>query len=537
MGKQPQAPWGYQCPYREACPHLEGMSTEWMWLRHQEDVLEKDQLRRQVAELVMGCRQEERSNGQLRQENAELKAQLHALHRKQFKAGPKSSGEDSAQEPAREKKKRGAPMGPAPWTRRRPEHVDRRIKVPAPKKCSRCGCRRLLFCKERFEHLQEDMVLCPRTQVTCFEHQQAWCPVCKRPVLQAAQGELLGSYIGPVAKSAAVYLHQAIGMSIRNVQKIMTRMFGLSMVPASVLGFEKAACAKGQSLYEDLHRKIQASAYLHADETTWRVNGQNHWLWYAGHGELAYFRIDPHRSSEAACAVIGADFGGVLNTDDLASYNAVPARARQSCLAHPLRLAREALEKIKALKEAAPVDERSARFVNKARTFLKEACELGRKLRQTPVLPKEARALKDRFWGRLKRMCAPELVWEPAEQLRCRLQKQGRNLLTFIDHPEVEPTNNQAEQSLRRSVILRKVTFGNRSEAGAERQAMLSSLILTGQRQGRDARAALESLWTEPAPQAQAAFYRQPTPRKQARRNKKNAAARRHRNHDPPNTS
>jgi Transposase IS66 family len=37
----------------------------------------------------------------------------------------------------------------------------------------------------------------------------------------------------------------------------------------------------------------------------------------------------------------------------------------------------------------------------------------------------------------------------------------------FIDHKGVEPTNNSAEQALRRAVQCRKISFGNRSDAGA----------------------------------------------------------------------
>jgi hypothetical protein len=32
----------------------------------------------------------------------------------------------------------------------------------------------------------------------------------------------------------------------------------------------------------------------------------------------------------------------------------------------------------------------------------------------------------------------------------------------FLDHPEVPPTNNLAEQALRPLVVLRKLTFGSR---------------------------------------------------------------------------
>lgn len=57
MPKRAETPYGYECPYRNACPHLQGMSTEWMWLRRQEDVqerhqwwLRKEQLLRQLLE-------------------------------------------------------------------------------------------------------------------------------------------------------------------------------------------------------------------------------------------------------------------------------------------------------------------------------------------------------------------------------------------------------------------------------------------------------------------------------------------------------
>jgi hypothetical protein len=348
----------------------------------------------------------------------------------------------------------------------------------------------------------------------CFDHQQAWCPECRRDVIQAAPGELIGAYIGPVAKSAAVYLRYGIGLSYRNVQKILTDLFGLSMVPASVVGFDRRACAKGQGLYEDLHQKIEASEYLHADETSWRVDGKGAWLWYAGHAELAYFHVDAHRSGEVAQAVIGPRFEGVLNTDDYAAYNGVRVGARQSCLAHPLRDAREAQKLIESLQDKAPVAAPAKGFITRAKEFLEKLCQIGRQLRQGTLSRKQGACLKSPFQSQLRRLCAKELTWEPAETLRARLWKQRGCLLTFLDHPQIEPTNNQAEQSLRRSVILRKITFGSRSSEGARRHAVLTSLVMTAQRQGRDARAAVEALFTQPPSVVRKAFYRQGKPKR-----------------------
>ena len=42
-------------------------------------------------------------------------------------------------------------------------------------------------------------------------------------------------------------------------------------------------------------------------------------------------------------------------------------------------------------------------------------------------------------------------------------------LFTFLEHENVEPTNNFAERTLRLFVLIRKITYGNRSATGAHR--------------------------------------------------------------------
>ncbi|PJB49231.1 MAG: hypothetical protein CO103_06250 [Chloroflexi bacterium CG_4_9_14_3_um_filter_45_9] len=58
--------------------------------------------------------------------------------------------------------------------------------------------------------------------------------------------------------------------------------------------------------------------------------------------------------------------------------------------------------------------------------------------------------------------------------------KHNQELFTFLDNPAVEPTNNRAERQLRPNVIMRKVTFGNRSALGAFNHAVIMSIIQTG---------------------------------------------------------
>jgi transposase len=59
-------------------------------------------------------------------------------------------------------------------------------------------------------------------------------------------------------------------------------------------------------------------------------------------------------------------------------------------------------------------------------------------------------------------------------QNRFRLHRE--KLLTFLDYPDVPPTNNASEQAIRTSVIHRKVTNGFRSAEWVRRPMRICSL-------------------------------------------------------------
>ena len=60
--------------------------------------------------------------------------------------------------------------------------------------------------------------------------------------------------------------------------------------------------------------------------------------------------------------------------------------------------------------------------------------------------------------------------------------------------PGLDATNNLAEREIRPAVIARKLSAGNRTEAGAETHAVLAGILRTCRRQGRDILGALVDL-------------------------------------------
>ena len=67
-------------------------------------------------------------------------------------------------------------------------------------------------------------------------------------------------------------------------------------------------------------------------------------------------------------------------------------------------------------------------------------------------------------------------------------------LTTFLHHHDVDGTNNAAERALRPAVVMRKITGGSRSAAGAEAWASLASVMRTAEQQGRDVLDTLKTL-------------------------------------------
>jgi transposase len=75
-----------------------------------------------------------------------------------------------------------------------------------------------------------------------------------------------------------------------------------------------------------------------------------------------------------------------------------------------------------------------------------------------------------------------------------RLERHKGEILTFLYIKDIDPHNNHAEQQIRPDVIFRKITFGNRSAAGAENHGVLSTILQTAKLNGMEQIATLEKI-------------------------------------------
>jgi len=249
------------------------------------------------------------------------------------------------------------------------------VPVAAPTVCPHCQTQGLSPIQKTHVQLQEDIVLQPRTVVTEYVHQLAYCPRCRREVFQTAPGELRNCQIGPLTQAAAVYLLHEVKLSYRDVRKVFDGLFGMPLVPASAMAFSHRTAERGTNLYEDLRNKIQAAETAHGDETHWRIDGQGAFLWYAGNERLGLFHADRSRGADVAVSIFGSAFAGGLIADGYAAYNAVNPKHRKTCLAHLMRKANEIADRIE-LMPPKQRDARALRFCRSSAKFMAICCRI-----------------------------------------------------------------------------------------------------------------------------------------------------------------
>lgn len=480
-----------QCPNKEGCPHLGFASCREILDerdRLTRQVEYKDRLLRLAAEEIEKLKAEvDKLKGQKQYLEAKLKRRLS----QDFGISKKHQDPDDTEQPIagnddeEPKRKRGAPKGHRGATRKKPEHVDHVVDV-YPTRCPICGNANLTPAREVAEHIQEDIVI-PLAAVTRFRHHHAYCPACKKVISGFSEEEQKWAYIGPAAKATAGFLRYGAKLSYGTVRKIMKGLFGLDVTESALVGFDNALCDKGLPLYDALKDKLRFSEISYTDETGWRKGAQRMWLWCFTNPEIAVYHIDESRGSKVPKAFLGDEYPGIIVSDFFSAYGPLKAGGKAKCAAHLMRTARDLM---RDLPQDAPVQA----FCGKLIEIMKCGIEAHKEFLANRIGREELGGRKKQISKKIGELAQAEQQNKETENLRRRIAKHHDEILTFLHNPKVEPTNNRAERQLRPNVIMRKLTFGNRSDRGIKNHALIMSLVETAKLNGRDPRNLLLSL-------------------------------------------
>ena len=377
----------------------------------------------------------------------------------------------------RRRKKPGRKRGHLGVRRPAPERIDRREEHRA-ESCPFCGGD-LQLCQETRTRYVEDIPLPEQLQPQVTEHtiHRDWCPKCQKQVEPKVPDALPGATLGNRVLVLAAWLHYALGNTLSQITEVFNFHLQLKISAGGLVQMFYRLQEILYAWYEQIQQQALNSAVLHADESGWRVNGKTHWLWCFTTRDLTYYMIDRCRGSPALMKFFIREFAGTLISDFWGAYNAVQCALRQTCLVHLLRDL-DFAEQYKRPGKDWP------QFAKKLRRLVRDAIRLWR--RQEKLAPERYAARRDLLHRRLRELI--ETTWKDSQARRLvkRLRRHQDDLFTFVDQPGVPFDNNAAERAIRPAVIIRKNSYGNRSERGADVQAVLMSVFRTLKQRGHD---------------------------------------------------
>lgn len=374
------------------------------------------------------------------------------------------------------------------YARPREEQVDERVEH-AVEQCPECG-RKL---EGGWEHASRQ-VLEVVVQKRVVEHvfMARRCGVCQKRWIPSAAECGLGVQgkrrFGASVQALAAWLHSEGRTPLQTIRKFLQEACDLHVSTGEVLNLLEGVKRAGKTELEGLREQLRQAPAVCADETGWREDGRNGYLWGFFTPEVRYYEFRDTRAGQVPVDVLGEEYAGTVICDFYAGYNRM--QMLQRCWPHLLRDAKELAELNADRPEVVAWEPALRDLYREAKDF------------SSPRLRHRRRARRA-FEARAAALARPyaEDPEAPQRVLSQRILKHLHELFVFVEDLDVPGDNNLAERSLRTVVIARKISGGTRSPEGSTRRMGLMSLFKTWSAQGRPAlQTCRELLLPTPAP-------------------------------------
>ena len=274
----------------------------------------------------------------------------------------------------------------------------------------------------------------------------------------------------------------------------MYETYEITISEATILKLEKWVADTLKEDYEKLHEEIIKAAAVNADETGFRIDGKNSWLWVFTSTIGSYYKIAPTRGHTVPEETLEG-FNGVLGRDAWKPYDVVKCSGHQLDLLHVNRWLERAEIKhgieprslltskpAKLMKQGRP-PEKFLEFVDGVRSILKRAVEYMEQ--DPPPSMKERGNVCREVQKDMKALLDKEWTDEETIRISKELRKRQDMLFTFMEYEGVPWHNNDAERAIRQGVLHRKISGGRRTWTGAEIFEVVLSVYETAKKRGQ----------------------------------------------------
>jgi transposase len=347
--------------------------------------------------------------------------------------------------------------------------------------CEECGeDLRKVASHGRERRTQIDIVF--EKVVTHVDAEIKTCPNCEAetrgPFPEAFSGPL---QYGAGIKAYVLNLLLAQMISLKRVQQSIHTLVGLVISEATILNYVLILHQALEQWEKTAIEELLKLPAIHLDETSLRVDRNNHWIHVCSGGEITLKFVHEKRGQEAMQAIgVIPRYGGVIIHDCWASYLAYEHCDHALCGAHLLR-------ELTFIVEAD-----GYAWAKNMKRLLQQSCARVAKRKRKRLSPREYAHLQKHYRNIITRG-KEELPPIPARQngkrgriaksdahnLWERLNEHESAVLRFARDPHVAFTNNRAERDLRMSKVKQKVSGCFRNSQFAEAYCRISSYLQT----------------------------------------------------------
>jgi transposase len=349
------------------------------------------------------------------------------------------------------------------------------------------------------DYTRQVIELPPPAPVEVIEHRviKRFCPVCRRwhhPQLNLT-GQVLGrGRIGVRLASLISYLRTTLRLPLAAIQRYLRSVHQLTLSVGGIQEILHDVAQATAPAVDALKQQTRRSRILHGDETSWRENGVNGYIWSfstPGDEAVRYYTYDPSRAQAVVKRQLDGQFSGHLVSDFYAGYNVYSGK-HQRCWVHLLR-------DLHALKEGHKQEGEVQAWAQDVRASYDRAKVWLAAQAQAPPSAREAEYVRLTSQTHALGLRYAREKGHACQALAKRLLRHEDELFQFVLVDGLSADNNLAERAIRPLVVMRKVSGGSRSTAGTKTRLALASLFHTWQARGLNAFDQCLTLLSQPA--------------------------------------
>ena len=341
-----------------------------------------------------------------------------------------------------------------------------KVEVLVPHYCKSCGGDLSDISGEEAGRRQQIDIPPIRPIVTEYQQIRKVCSCSYMNVVDFPATVTAAVCYGSNIQALVSYLNVCQHIPYERMTQMMKEVFGVSLSEGTIDNILHRMEERLTPAYESIRERISVSEVVGADETGHSVNGKMRWAWELQTENLTYITAGHSRKKEVFTSIMPKGMpDSILVSDCYSSYFSANVKNHQICTSHILR-------ELIYLSELYKDNSWSQQMAN----LIREAIHL----RKTAEGKIDDTTIQQRFQMLLDQRQTHKKI----QTLQKRLIKYKDYLFLFLKNEHVPPDNNASERAIRVFKVKLKVSGFFKSKAGAQRFALLHSIVNTARKNG-----------------------------------------------------